>query len=100
MKVTRIEVEGAEGRAVLTRRSIRVGESGQKASLIHAEAFEHIDLGEKSPCYRPVGISTAGSQNETAKCDLAVWLQSQLDGYKGTAGDVAEYLRVVEMLGA
>lgn len=87
MKVTRIEVEGPNGTAALTRdgRCIHVaGERLMKAietpkgKCLVKEAFRL--------------LADAWAQNENGK--VARDLQQNLDGYVGTQGDVAAYRRV------
>ncbi len=76
MKVTRMTVEGAKGWANITRRD----------GMIHAH-----------------GDGAAGLLDLRARPDIAAQqdqmaqqLQYLLDGYQGTAGDVADYLRAIQ----
>jgi len=85
MKVMRIEVEGAEGGACLWRGS----DESEKATIMAQDTW-----GERH-FYREASLTS-----ETEQAALARMLQANLDGYRGTAGDVAEYLRVVQLLGA
>jgi len=80
MKVTRMTVEGARGWANITRRD----DGGRMVINIHGDGaaglFEF----------------TAGTRDHPSQEHAAARLQRELDGYQGTAGDVADYLRAIQ----
>ena len=80
MKTTRMTVEGAKGWANLTRREV----AGKVVISIHGDGAEGVfDL-------------NADTRDEGSQRYAAARLQRELDGYQGAAGDVADYLRVIQ----
>ena len=80
MKITRIDLTGEAGSfAVVTRRS----------------DSQRIDVEVLTP--RGNRTDSAMARDYYAQQQLARRIQSALDGYEGTEGDIAEYLRVVQM---
>ena len=80
MKVTRMTVEGAKGWANITRREV----AGRIAISIHGDGAAGLfDFG-------------ADPRDERSQQYAAARLQRELDGYQGTAGDVADYLRAIQ----
>ena len=92
MKMTRIDIEGPNGTATLTRagraifiegeRAVRAVEGRGGQTCIVKETF-HLNVDAWTP----------GNQ-----LGAAINLQGKLDGYAGTAGDIAAYSRVIELL--
>jgi len=92
MRITRIEVEGPNGTAVLTRDDRCIHVASER--LVKA-----VETAEGRTCLvrKPFRLlADAWSQNENGK--VARDLQQNLDGYVGTEGDVAAYRRVIDML--
>jgi len=92
MKVTRIDIEGPNGTAVLTRDGRCIHVAGER--LVKA-----IETAEGRTCLvkKPFRLlADAWAQNENGK--VARDLQRHLDGYIGTQGDVAAYRRVIDLL--
>ena len=85
MRTTRIDIEGRRGRyATVSRRE-------------GARAIEVTILAPDQP--GPLGDGEtfqADATNEDSQRYAAALLQKRLDGYAGTAGDVADYLRVIQ----
>jgi hypothetical protein len=75
MKTTRIEVEGVKGKAAIRR----------EADEVVIEAT----VGRKTKTWR---FFSRIHEDQVA---MARRLQQTLDGYRGTAGDVADYVRVL-----
>lgn len=83
MKVTRIDIEAAKGKATVRRRE--------------DEVVIEVVVGRKTSIWRffsriPAGRPAGRHEDQVA---MARRLQRTLDGYQGTAGDVAEYARVL-----
>jgi len=76
MRIEEITIAGAEGRATLCR---------EGADIVVASLRIH----EVMRC----SARDLGMQGTIART-----LQSALDGFEGTAGDVADYARIIEML--
>jgi hypothetical protein len=76
MKITRMTVEGAKGWASITRRD----------GMIHAHGDGAAGLFDLR----------ARPDVETQQVQMAKHLQHVLDGYQGTQGDVADYLRAIQ----
>jgi predicted metal-dependent peptidase len=76
MKTTRIEIEGAKGKAAIRRETDEV--------VIEAT------VGRKTTTWR---FFSRIHEDQVA---MARRLQQRLDGYRGTAGDVADYLRAIQ----
>jgi len=87
MRTTRIDIEGRRGRyATVSRRE-------------GARVIEITVLAPDRP--GPLGDGEtfqADATNEDSQRYAAALLQKRLDGYQGTAGDVADYLRVIQAL--
>ena len=83
MKTTRIEVEGrAEHYATISRK----------------RGARNIDITMLTPD-QPDGVTIhADARDAESIRYAAAWVQKRLDGHQGTAGDVADYLRVIQML--
>ena len=81
MKVKRIEVEGAHGEATL----VAIVDGGSRLLRITVYGQAGADVW----C-----LDAADEVNITRE---ARRLQGGVDGYPGTAGDVAEYARLIEM---
>jgi hypothetical protein len=81
MKVTRIEIEGRAGRyATVTRK----------------DGCQTIDITVLT-LERPEGTTAkASATNEESQRYMAAWLHKALEGYEGAAGDIADYLRVIQ----
>ena len=88
MKVTRIEVEGEKGGAYLERRVVDAA-AGRRVAIVCQDTWG------KRHFYREAGI-----RDEAEQAAMARLLQANLDGCRGTAGDIAEYRRVIEFLAA
>ncbi len=92
MKTTRIDVEGAMGRASLTREGERIRIAGTRVTkVIEKRNGEGVPVGEAFEL-------TGRANNHDANVAVARMLQKYLDGYRGTNGDVADYARVIRML--
>jgi len=92
MNVTRIEIEGPNGTAALTRDGRCIHVAGKR--LVKAiETAKGRTCLVKKPFHL---LADAWCQNENGK--VARDLQRNLDGYVGTQGDVAAYRRVIQML--
>ena len=85
MKVTRVEGEGEKGGAYLERRVVDAA-AGRRVAIVCQDTWG------KRHFYREAGI-----RDEAGQAAMARLLQANLDGC-GTAGDVAEYRRVIEFL--
>ena len=77
MKITHIQIEGTRGKATVFR-------SGQSIVI-------NLELKNRPDDSWVVGCRDLADQKGTARK-----LQMALDGYYGTNGDVAEYLRIIE----
>jgi len=80
MRVTRIDVEGAQGKKAAVRRQ------GDRVAI------------EVPGSAGQVWTYEAGAQDGAEQGRLARLLQQKLDGHRGTEGDVAGYLRIIQML--
>ena len=78
MRVTDMQIEGAEARATLRRRDGEI-----RAQVVNAAGLRE---------YK------AGTRNEKEQATMAKALQYALDGFHGCAGDVASYRIAIEML--
>jgi hypothetical protein len=81
MRVTRIDVEGAQGKKAAVRRE------GDKVVI------------ELPGSPGQVWTYEAAADDGAEQGRLARMLQQKLDGCRGTEGDVAAYLRIIQMLG-
>jgi len=80
MKVTRITVEGTKGWANIARREV----AGKVVIGIRGDGAAGVfDL-------------NVDTRDEGSQRSAAARLQRELDGYQGTAGDVADYLRAIQ----
>jgi len=83
MKTTRMTVEGAKGEATIAR----------------IEVAGKVVIGIRGVNYGvPGGVfaQNADVRDEYSQLLAAARLQRELDGYEGTNGDVAEYLRAIQ----
>jgi len=79
MKTTRMTVEGTKGWANIARREV----AGKMVISIHGDGAAGLfDF-------------NADTRDERSQ-QCAARLQRELDGYQGTAGDVADYLRAIQ----
>ena len=92
MKVNRIEVEGANGDATLTRDGDEIRIDGRR--LVKA-----IEARDGRTALVTEGFQLLGNARDPEMNDkVARILQATLAGYRGTNGDVADYARVIQML--
>ena len=90
MKTTRIEIEGPNGTAVLRREDRRIVIAGTRLTrVVERRDGEGVPVGE---AFQLVGRA----DNHDANVVVARMLQKYLDGHRGTAGDVADYLRAIQ----
>lgn len=90
MKTTRIEIEGPNGTATIRREDQRIVITGTRVTkVIDRRDGKGVPVGE---AFQLVGRA----DNHSANVGVARMLQKYLDGYRGTGGDVAEYLRVIQ----
>jgi len=90
MKTTRIDIEGPNGTAIIRREDRRILITGTRLTrVIERRDGQGVPVGET---FELVGRA----DNHQANVVVARMLQKYLDGHRGTEGDVAEYLRVVE----
>ena len=90
MKTTRIEIEGRGGTAAIRREDRRIVITGTRVTrVVERRDGQGVPVGE---AFQLVGRA----DNHQANVVVARMLQKYLDGYRGTEGDVAEYLRVIE----
>ena len=81
MKITRMTVESTKGWANIARREV----AGNQVIGIRGDGAAGIfDL----------NVDTCDEQSQRY---AAARLQRELDGYQGTAGDVADYLRAIQV---
>ena len=81
MRTTRIEVEGR---------------AGHYATISRKRGTRSIDITMLTPD-QPDGITIhADPTNEDSQHYAAAWVHKRLEGYAGAAGDIADYLRVVQ----
>jgi hypothetical protein len=81
MKVTRIDIEGrAEHYATVTRK----------------DGSDTIDITLLTPVWPDGNTVKASATNPDAPRHIAAWLHRALEGYEGAAGDIADYLRVIQ----
>ena len=80
MKITRMTVESTKGWANIARREV----AGKQVIGIRGDgALGILDL-------------EVDTRDEQSQRSAAARLQRELDGYPGTAGDVADYLRAIQ----
>ena len=92
MRTTRIEIEGPNGTAVLRREDRRIIITGTRMTrVIERRDGQGVPVGE---AFELIGRA----DNHQANVVVARMLQKYLDGQRGTEGDVAEYLRVIDLL--
>jgi len=77
MRVTEVTIEGARGRATLSREGAEI--------VVASMRLDH--------------VMRCGARDLGMQGVLARTLQSALDGFDGTAGDVADYARIIDLLG-
>jgi hypothetical protein len=80
MKTTRMTVEGAKGWANITPREV----AGKMVIGIHGDGAAGLFDFNADP------------RDERSQQYAAARLQRELDGYQGTAGDVADYRRAIQ----
>ena len=91
MKTTRIDIEGPNGTATITREDRRIAITGTRVTrVVERRDGTGVPIGE---AFRLVGRA----DNHDANVAVARMLQKYLDGRRGTAGDVAEYVRAIEV---
>ena len=89
MKTTRIDIEGPNGTATITRQDCRIIIAGLRiARVVERRDGKAVPIGE---AFRLFGRP----DNHDANVAVARMLQKYLDGCRGTAGDVAEYVRAI-----
>jgi hypothetical protein len=92
MKTTRIDVEGPNGEATITR-------DGQDIRIEGRRLVKAIETKADKTCLQHEGFQLiADARDHEHQMKVARILQSTLDGYRGTNGDVADYARVIQML--
>jgi hypothetical protein len=90
MKVTRIDIEGPNGTATLTRDGTDIRIDGRR--LVRA-----VEAKDGRTAFVSEGLQLLGDARDAdANAKVARILQATLDGYRGTNGDVADYLRVIQ----
>lgn len=90
MKTTRIDIEGPVGEATLTRDGRKIVITGHRVTKV----LERKD-GTAFPVSEAFQLE-ADAWETALNGQVARTLQYYLDGHRGTAGDVAEYRRVIE----
>jgi len=85
MRTTRIDIEGRRGRYATVSR--REGARVIEITVLTPDRPGPLGGGE---------TFNADPTNEDSQRYTAALLQKRLDGYQGTAGDVADYLRVIQ----
>jgi hypothetical protein len=96
MKVTRIDIEGPNGTATITRDGRCIHINGQHL----VKAIETKD-GRTCVVSKPFRLQADAAHPANPPVAQRNWtvareLQHYLDGYIGTQGDVADYLRVIQ----
>ena len=90
MKTTRIDIEGPVGTATIRRDGRRIVITGTRVTkVIERRNGEGVPVGEAFQL-------EADAREPGLNGQVARTLQVYLDGHRGTAGDVAEYRRVIE----
>ena len=90
MKTTRIEIEGPSGTAAIRREDRRIVITGTRLTkVVERRDGQGVPVGE---AFHLVGRA----DNHQANVVVARLLQKYLDGHRGTEGNGAEYLRVIE----
>ena len=89
MKTTRIDIEGPNGEATITRDGRRMEINGRRLVTV-------IETKQGRTCpvkkaFRLLADALNGDKNDK----VARALQQHLDGYRGTNGDMDEYRRVI-----
>ena len=92
MKVTRIDVEGANGMATVTRDGADLKING--SVLLHA-----IETRDGRACLKTEPFQlVADATDPEHQWQVARVFQQKLDGFAGAGGDVRDYARLIEML--
>ncbi len=92
MKTTRIDVEGTNGEVTITR-------DGQDIRIDGRRLVKAIEARDGRTAVVTEGFQLLGDACDAEhNAKVARILQATLDGYRGTAGDVADYARVIQML--
>ncbi len=90
MKTTRIDIEGPVGTATIRRDGQRIVITGTRViKVIERKSGEGVPVGEAFQL-------EADAREPGLNGQIAQTLQVYLDGHRGTAGDIAEYRRVIE----
>jgi hypothetical protein len=90
MKITRIDIEGPNGTATITREGRDIRIDGRR--LVKA-----IEARDGRIALVSEGLQLLGDARDAeTNAKVARILQATLDGYRGTNGDVADYLRVIQ----
>ena len=90
MRTTRIEIEGPNGTATIGREDRRILITGTRVTrVVERRDGEGVPVAE---AFQLVGRA----DNHDANVVVARMLQKYLDGHRGTEGDVADYLRVIQ----
>jgi hypothetical protein len=92
MKTTRIDVEGPNGEATITRDGQHIRIDGRR--LVKAIETKAGKTALVTEAFQLLGDARDHEVNQR----IARILQATLDGYRGTNGDVADYARVIQML--
>ena len=93
MKVVRMMVQGARGEATLSRAEGRIRIEARWLARFVKKGKGNV------PVFERAVWEVGRFANEECLAGLARRLQSTLDGYHGTNGDVADYLRAIQTLG-
>ena len=92
MKTTRMTVEGARGEATLSRVEDRIRIEAKYLARFIETPKRDVPVFETA-----IWEVAADSQGSDGRFERnARRLQATLDGYEGTAGDVADYLRAIQ----
>ena len=81
MRTTRIEIEGRPG---------------HYATVSRKQGARNIDITMLTPD-EPDGVTIHADARDAGSIRYAAaWVQKRLDGHQGTAGDIEDYVRVVQ----
>ena len=89
MKTMRIDIEGPNGEATITRDGRRIEISGRR--LVRAIDTKDGRTGLVKKTFRLLASALGGDSNDK----VARALQQHLDGFQGTNGDVEDYRRAI-----
>jgi hypothetical protein len=79
-----------------TTRIDLTGRPGCFATVSRKAGSRTIDIEVLTPDCPDGAVIKADPMNEASQRYAAGWLHRQLEGYEGTAGDVLEYLRMIQ----